>query len=296
MPQKRSVRIKASKIGERTKVFFPTRGIPIKTAKSILGYADANIKGPRRRRMKSQYFLSRGLVRLQNVGEAMVRRKIKETKKLIDKSAPSEEVQRKLNELDKVRKKRNVLIKHYLLSHAKLASRDIDFPLLLNRVAFISKLKLLLNSGQPFRKGRCSIVWFDMDALKQINEKFPQITGGHGYLIAFSKALAKTIPKEKGFAAHIYGDEFLAFLPIPPDNVEGFLKRKFEVERIKQLKKWEFFNSAKKQSINLNYSAGILGINRHSSVEKALGFAQEQCRLAKMQGREKNTFSRSEYR
>ena len=146
----------------------------------------------------------------------------------------------------------------------------------------IRKLKNVLNPKlspeQPFH----TIVWFDMDTLKMINEKYNQVPGGHNYLLAFSKALANAAPKGEGFAAHIYGDEFLLYLPWAPTVTYDFLTSTFEEARVKELKKWRFYNKAITDRVPLNYSAGIVEISPRSSIEKAIDLANRKCKIAKI--------------
>lgn len=234
--------------------------------------------------------LARGLVNLQRSGEGMVRKEIHELEILSQKKNVPSEILKKVKELKSLRAKRNFLMEYYLRQDARLSAKDIDFPLLLNRQAFIRRLKLTLNKTKQSEETFHSLIFFDIDSLKDINTRFGRIEGGHAFLITFSKALAKVIPKSKGFAGHIYGDEFLAYLPWPPVLTQELLKTVFEKARQDELKKWEFYKYAKAKNVRLNYSAGILGLKDGDPVQMALVAADKLCFEAKSEGREKNTF------
>ncbi|MEI7960854.1 MAG: diguanylate cyclase [archaeon] len=252
------------------------------------------LKG-KRAQIKNHSTLVRGLVNLQRAGEGMVRKEIANLEQMSRKKGVPPEILKKVNELKSLRSKRNFLMEYYLRQEARLTSKDRDFPLLLNRDSFIKRLKITLNKNLSKGDSFHSLVFFDIDSLKDINTKYGRIEGGHAFLITFSKALAKVIPKSKGFAGHVYGDEFLAYLPWPPVRTQELLETIFESARINELKKWQHYKSAKSRGEKLNYSAGILGLKSGDSVERALVTADKLCSDAKFQGREKNTFEIAEF-
>ena len=93
-----------------------------------------------------------------------------------------------------------------LRQKTRLAIRDPEFTRLLNRQFFFEKMRLALN-----KKGPHSLLYLDLDRLKQINRRFGRQEGGLGLLTAYSKALSKAVGR-KGAAGHIGGTNLLSAL------------------------------------------------------------------------------------
>ena len=87
------------------------------------------------------------------------------------------------------------------------------------------------------------------------------------------------------------GDEFLAYIPMPPRAARALLATEFERVRQEELKNWKLYPKAKKDGLNFNYSAGIVGLKKGDSLNRAEVVADRLCSRAKLKGREKVTFA-----
>ncbi len=230
--------------------------------------------------------LIRGLMRLQDIGNKGLLREFRTLELMLQKNFPKEKIAEQIKVIKSFRAKRHGLTQHYLLQEAKLTSRDKEFPRLLNREFFFSKL---LKSTQS--EGYHSLVYIDIDELKRVNTLFGRKEGGLGFLTAFADSLAKVVPKARGFAGHIGGDEFLAYLPMPPRAAKALLATEFERARQEELKSWKMYPKARKEGLRFNYSAGIVGMKRGDSIERAEVTADRLCSRAKTRGRERVTFA-----
>ncbi len=243
------------------------------------------IKG-KRARITNGPRLIKGLMRLQDVGNKGLLREFGELERMIQQNKPKKEVEQQIKIIKSFRAKRHALTQHYLLQEAKLTSRDKEFPHLLNREFFFSRLQKATQS-----EGYHTLVYMDIDELKKVNTLFGRKEGGLGFLTAFADSLAKVIPKARGFAGHIGGDEFLAYLPMPPRAARALLSTEFERARQEELKNWKMHPQARKEGLNLNYSAGLVGLRKGDAVGKAEVIADRLCSRAKTRGRERVTFA-----
>ena len=243
------------------------------------------IKG-KRARVTHGPRLIKGLLRLQDVGNKGLLIEFKELERMIKVNSPKKDIEQQIRVIKSFRAKRHALTQHYLLQEAKLTSRDKEFPHLLNREFFFSKLKKSTQS-----EGYHSLAYIDIDDLKKVNTLFGRKEGGLGFLTAFANSLAKVVPKARGFAGHIGGDEFLAYIPMPPRAARALLATEFERVRQEELKNWKLYPKAKKDGLNFNYSAGIVGLKKGDSLNRAEVVADRLCSRAKLKGREKVTFA-----
>jgi diguanylate cyclase (GGDEF)-like protein len=250
--------------------------------------------------IKHRITLARGLPKIVKARQAMARREFEELKIMISEKRPIEEIMAKLKRLESLSAKANNIMRQRARQIAIALSRDAEFPQLLNKDFFCSKLdSMLLKSGEH------TLVYIDIDRLRSINDLLGGRTiGGMGYLTTFAHALSKSMPKDgfvrhdgkklilrKGFAGHIGGDEFLIYLPMNPKKAQEFLSGKLERIRQAELKRWKMHPKAKQMGFSLTYSAGLVGINKRVSVDRAILEADIQCEQAKKKGREQVTFS-----
>ncbi len=236
---------------------------------------------------KSGIVLLKGVQNLRTARTKLMRREIRELGKLVqNKSVSRQTITDKLARLRSLERKANFLIDQRSRQKNRLAMHDPEFTRLLNRQFFFEKMRQALN-----KKGQHSLVYLDMDKLKQVNKRFGRQAGGLGLLTAYSNALARAVGR-KGFAGHIGGDEFVIYLRLGAKDARAFMTSVFGPERQSQLKKWKAFPDASaSKRITTTYSAGIIQLSSNIDVKRAEHAADLLCQQAKRISKQKNTFS-----
>ena len=114
-----------------------------------------------------------------------------------------------------------------------------------------------------------TLVMFDLDGLKQINDEFGH-EAGDSSIKDFARLLLKVF-RESDVVARIGGDEFCVLLTDPEEaNSTGPLERL--QERV------DSYNAKRKQQYTLSFSAGVVPFDKkfHTSVDDLLRDADER--------------------
>lgn len=251
----------------------------------------------RRRLVNDESVVERGLRRFNKVGKRMTLNELDQLKRLVKKDSLAnnkntlKKISGELEAIKKIEAKKAYLKRRWQRRLSFLSSRDIDFPMIMNRKAFRQMGQKILNKSNPDEWH--TLMEFDMDNLRKVNHLFGRMKGGHEFLLTFSTALAKFARKQGGFAGHVYGDEFFVYLPKPSGLVAELIMKEFEPIRQVELRKWKAYPQAEKQ-LKFNYSVGIFGMRNGHNIVDCMHESDGLCDKAKAKGRDKITFATRE--
>lgn len=244
---------------------------------------------PTRPKTQNQLVVERGLKRINETARKMMLREMAELEGLVRINALPEEIIEHVKTIRTLEEKRAFLTRYWREQRNALSAKDIDFPMVMNRKAFIERMQGILSQSKPNMQH--SVIFFDTDWLRKVNKKFGRIEGGHAVLTTFAKALGSTVERSSGFAGHVYGDEFMAYLPWPPKLAKQFIQAVFEPKWREEMTGWKYYKKSAEKKLKLTYSAGIQGVRKGDSVSSALVAADNLCDKAKAQGRGRNTYA-----
>jgi len=194
--------------------------------------------------------------------------------------------------IDKIRKGKNIKIKNLELANInekleELATKD-KLTGLFNRRYFDMLLENQLQLA--IRSSVClSLVMFDIDDFKDINDSFGHVAGDY-YLSDISKEILDELPRSTDFIARYGGDEFVVVLY--DTEKEGALLIANKINQM--VKNVNIRDEFSKEKINRTISMGIVNIipNKNITSEKIIQLADEALYKAKREG--KNCISISE--
>jgi diguanylate cyclase (GGDEF)-like protein/PAS domain S-box-containing protein len=147
----------------------------------------------------------------------------------------------------------------------QLAMTD-DLTGLLNRRGFLVNGSRVLHDAVRQGKG-AAVFYLDIDGLKSINDQYGH-NAGSGLIVAAADTLKNSF-RAADLLARIGGDEFVALVIVPPDDVATITKRL----------KWHLnkFNTGAGRPYRLAMSVGVarFGESGHNSLEALIAAADE---------------------
>ncbi len=233
----------------------------------------------KRKQIKHPLVLLKGVRKLRAARKRMIARELRELKRLSRaKDIKTEEILRKIERIQTLEEKAGILLRKRIGQKEWIAMHDPEFRSLFNRLFFFQKMVAELR-----KKGPHSLIYLDMDYLKRVNKRFGRKEGGLAFLTAFAKAFSKAVSR-KGFAGHIGGDEFVAYLPMKAEDAKILLFSYFGAKstKVKELKQWKNYENARAlKGISLTFSAGIIQLEPGADVNRAEYAADLLCQMAK---------------
>jgi diguanylate cyclase (GGDEF)-like protein len=249
--------------------------------------------------IKSPTGLVKGIKKLVHIRRQLQKREEQELKQLVEAGAPKNVIQQKIARMRSLRKKAQYVIDYREMQKTDFVTHDAEFPKLLNRTFFFDRVQLSLAN-----KGQHTLVYLDMDKLKQLNNLLGRKEGGMNLLQAYEKALSKTVKRKKGaLAGHIGGDEFVVYLPMSAKEARSFMGnifgsiRKVELKKLRKHPKLVGHNNRvsknpkSRRRLTFSYSAGIIEVPRRADIDQVEHAGDLLCKMAKRQSRERPTFS-----
>ncbi|MET0017117.1 diguanylate cyclase [Oscillibacter sp.] len=134
--------------------------------------------------------------------------------------------------------------------------------------------KLYLRFIRKYKNRRKTLVMFDIDHFKGINDTYGHIFGNE-ILSIVGEELRKAISGD-GIAARWGGDEFLSILTVEPDQAKQIMERLMD-----SLK-----NQEKGESYNVTVSVGIIEVDKKLGMEQLIKKADEALYQSKENGRD----------
>ncbi|NLA75973.1 MAG: GGDEF domain-containing protein [Deltaproteobacteria bacterium] len=183
-----------------------------------------------------------------------------------EKSAAAKESIERLNQRINLVEKKAQQISVKAREYQKAAMRD-GLTGLFTRGAFDVKIKETFENYMTQKKG-FSIIMFDVDKFKEINDKLGHIAGDK-VLKKISECLEESFRRDD-FIARYGGDEFIVIIE---DMTDDMARQKIEVFN-KNLKKRRFV-SKKHGEIDLSVSAGAAKIMENDTVESLIDRADK---------------------
>ena len=142
-----------------------------------------------------------------------------------------------------------------------------DLPILLNAFA---------RAGQPV-----SLIMFDIDVLKEINDKYGHALGDEA-LKTFTRTTRKLLKRSTDVLVRFGGDEFLLVL----FNVEPPDAEQFAGELLQEMRQTNIMDAtAGEEPVHVTFSAGVFGQKITEIIEPVIKHADTALYAAKDQGR-----------
>lgn len=142
-----------------------------------------------------------------------------------------------------------------------------DLPILLNAFA---------RAGQPV-----SLIMFDIDVLKEINDKYGHAVGDEALKI-FTRTTRKLLKRSTDVLVRFGGDEFLLVL----FNVEPPAAEQFAGELLQEMRQTNIMDAtAGEDPVHITFSAGVFGQKITEMIEPVIKHADTALYAAKDQGR-----------
>jgi len=244
--------------------------------------------------------LLRGVQRLRKARQKLMERELTELDQLNRRFRSRKSISSKIERVKSLDRKANLLLEKRTRQLNRLARQDPEFPRVLNRLFFYEKLNKTSRG-----KGPHSLIYIDMDRLKNVNKAFGNQQGGLGLLRAYARAFKESVSKRnvskylekssEGFVGHIGGDEFVLYLPMTCEMAKKFLFSFFGTKsaKVSRLKRWPKYDSAKalpkSKNVSLTFSAGVLEFKPGADLLQVEHVANLLCGKAKYR-KQKNTF------
>ena len=142
-----------------------------------------------------------------------------------------------------------------------------DLPILLNAFA---------RAGQPV-----SLIMFDIDVLKEINDKYGHAVGDEA-LKTFTRTTRKLLKRSTDVLVRFGGDEFLLVL----FNVEPSVAEQFASDLLQEMRQTNILDAAaEEEPIHVTFSAGVFGQKITEMIEPVIKHADTALYAAKDRGR-----------